>query len=42
MLERMASCFITAMCSPRMTSQQPVEVTKMSPMGAASSMVTTW
>jgi hypothetical protein len=34
---RMASSFITAMCSPRMTSMKPVAVTKMSPRGAASS-----
>src|SRR5262249_30737338 len=41
MLQRIASSFMTFMWSPRMTSMQPVAVTKMSPTGAASSIVTT-
>ncbi len=41
MLQTMASSFIAFMCSPVMTSSQPVAVTKMSPMAAAFSIVTT-
>ena len=41
MLQTMAPSFIFSMCSPRITSRQPVAVTKMSPTGASSSMVST-
>ena len=41
MLQTMASFFMAFMCSWLMTSTLPVAVTKMSPTGAASSMVTT-
>ena len=41
MLQTIASFFICDMCSPRMMSQQPVVVTKMSPCAAASSIVVT-
>jgi len=42
MLQTIAWSFIARMCSERMTLEQPVAVTKMSPWGAASSSVATW
>ena len=41
MLQTMTLSFIASMCSPWTTSRQPVAVTKMSPTGAASSIVVT-
>ena len=40
-LARMALCFIFSKCLAVMTSRQPVAVTKISPIGAASSIVIT-
>ena len=42
MLQTMDSFFMTDMCSPVMTSSQPVAVTKMSPWGAACTNLITW